>query len=50
MANFLINYEWEHGMREEVFKMQHDILFYGSAVSKNGKRVDPKTFNTGKHY
>lgn len=42
VANFLINYEWEHGMREEVYKMQEDLIFYGSAFCKDGKRIDPK--------
>ena len=42
MANFFVNYEWEHRMREEVQKMKMDIFLYGSAVAKNGRRIDSK--------
>jgi len=48
MANFLINYEWEHGMREEVEKMQMDILLHGTAIMKKGKRVDLSKFSPSK--
>ena len=44
VANFLINYQWKHGMKEEVEKMQYDIMFYGTAVAKDGKRIDPNKF------
>lgn len=46
MANFLINYQWEHGMREEVQQMSHDMMFYGSVIMKDGKRVDPSKFKS----
>ena len=45
VANFLINYQWKHGMKEEVEKMQMDMFLYGSAIAKDGKRIDPKKFS-----
>ena len=36
-----LNNQWENGLREEVDKVNRDILFYGGAFMKDGKRVCP---------
>ncbi len=41
VANFIINQEWQNGLKEEVSKMEMDIFMHGTAVMKKGKRVDP---------
>lgn len=40
----LVNYEWEHGLKEEVERGITDSVLYGGAIFKNGKRVDPNNF------
>ena len=45
LLNMYVNYQWEHGMREEVAEMKWDIFKYGTAImDKNGKRVNPEKF------
>jgi len=41
--NIMANQMWKNGMKEEVEKMQLDMLMYGSAVMKDGERIDLTT-------
>lgn len=43
IMNAYVNYQWEHGMREEISKMNTDLFLYGSAAMKDGRRINPET-------
>ena len=38
--NVLANYQWEHGMKEEVAKITAEAIVYGTAISKDGVRIN----------
>lgn len=46
LLDLYVNKKWEEGMREEVFKANMDMMFYGGAIfdSKTMKNVPMKTF------
>ncbi len=46
--DMLANREWENGLKEEVYKTQKDILYYGRGIfnTKTKKRVDPNVLST----
>lgn len=46
LLDFLVKYQLEHGMREEIRKIIHDLEVYGSVITKDGKRIDPKNYPT----
>jgi hypothetical protein len=40
VMNVLANYQWEHGMKEEVAKITAEAIVYGTAISKDGVRIN----------
>ena len=44
--NLMANHWYENGGEEEICKMQAEVLMYGTAVMKDGTRINYKDFFT----